>query len=99
MGMDYKRAWLLIDSLNRAFETPVVERTTGGLAAAARASLRSARSCSPATVVCRTLPPSWRPTTSTRWIAAPYPTPAEDLTRTAALAPAAVLGYRYDVRP
>jgi molybdate transport system regulatory protein len=29
-GMDYKRAWLLIDSLNRAFLTPVVERTTGG---------------------------------------------------------------------
>ncbi len=30
MGMDYKRAWLLIDSLNRAFSTPVVERMTGG---------------------------------------------------------------------
>ena len=30
MGMDYKRAWLLIDSLNRAFEAPVVERIAGG---------------------------------------------------------------------
>ncbi len=30
MGMDYKRAWLLADSLNRAFGTPAVERTTGG---------------------------------------------------------------------
>ena len=30
MGMDYKRAWLLIDSLNRAFDTPVVERAAGG---------------------------------------------------------------------
>ena len=30
MGMDYKRAWLLIDSLNRAFDTPAVERVTGG---------------------------------------------------------------------
>lgn len=30
MGMDYKRAWLLIDSLNRAFATPTVERMTGG---------------------------------------------------------------------
>jgi molybdate transport system regulatory protein len=30
MGMDYKRAWHLIDSLNQAFNTPVVERTTGG---------------------------------------------------------------------
>lgn len=31
MGMDYKRAWLLIDSLNRAFSRPTVERTTGGV--------------------------------------------------------------------
>ena len=30
MDMDYKRAWMLIDSLNRAFDKPVVERTTGG---------------------------------------------------------------------
>jgi molybdate transport system regulatory protein len=30
MGMDYKRAWTLIDSLNRAFSTPVVERAIGG---------------------------------------------------------------------
>lgn len=28
--MDYKRAWLLIDSLNRAFRVPSVERSTGG---------------------------------------------------------------------
>jgi molybdate transport system regulatory protein len=30
MNMDYKRAWLLIDSINRAFDTPAVERVTGG---------------------------------------------------------------------
>lgn len=30
MAMDYKRAWLLVDSLNKAFDTPIVERTTGG---------------------------------------------------------------------
>jgi len=30
MGMDYKRAWTLIDSLNRAFDTTVVARTAGG---------------------------------------------------------------------
>ena len=30
MGMDYKRAWLLLDSINRAFKAPVVERLTGG---------------------------------------------------------------------
>jgi molybdate transport system regulatory protein len=28
--MDYKRAWLLVESLNRAFVSPVVERTIGG---------------------------------------------------------------------
>ena len=31
MGMDYKRAWLLIDSLNRAFVTPAIERSAGGV--------------------------------------------------------------------
>ena len=30
MGMDYKRAWLLIDSLNQAFKSPAVERMAGG---------------------------------------------------------------------
>ncbi len=30
MGMDYKRAWTLIDSLNQAFTSPAVERATGG---------------------------------------------------------------------
>ena len=30
MGMDYKRAWLLLDSINRAFKVPVVERAAGG---------------------------------------------------------------------
>jgi molybdate transport system regulatory protein len=31
MEMDYKRAWLLIDSVNQAFKSPAVERVTGGL--------------------------------------------------------------------
>jgi molybdate transport system regulatory protein len=30
MSMDYKRAWLLVDSMNRAFAIAVVERSTGG---------------------------------------------------------------------
>ncbi|MCX7382676.1 MAG: LysR family transcriptional regulator [Alphaproteobacteria bacterium] len=30
MRMDYKRAWLLIDSLNNAFISPAVERAAGG---------------------------------------------------------------------
>jgi len=30
MGMDYKRAWLLLNSINLAFETPVVSSSPGG---------------------------------------------------------------------
>lgn len=30
MGMSYRRAWLLIDSLNRMFDMPVVSATSGG---------------------------------------------------------------------
>jgi molybdate transport system regulatory protein len=30
LGIDYKRAWLLLDSINRAFVTAAVERTAGG---------------------------------------------------------------------
>jgi molybdate transport system regulatory protein len=31
MGMSYRRAWQLVESLNRAFREPVVETATGGL--------------------------------------------------------------------
>lgn len=30
MGMSYKRAWLLLDSINQAFERPAVAAATGG---------------------------------------------------------------------
>jgi molybdate transport system regulatory protein len=30
LGMTYKRAWLLIDTLNRGFGKPVVETSSGG---------------------------------------------------------------------
>ena len=30
MGMSYKRAWTLIETLNAMFRSPVVERTRGG---------------------------------------------------------------------
>lgn len=30
MGMDYKRAWSLLDSMNQAFDTPVVDAAPGG---------------------------------------------------------------------
>jgi molybdate transport system regulatory protein len=32
MSMSYRRAWLLVDELNRLFETPVVETKHGGSA-------------------------------------------------------------------
>src|SRR5262245_7117831 len=30
MNMSYRRAWMLVDSLNRCFRTPVVEKQLGG---------------------------------------------------------------------
>lgn len=30
MGMDYKRAWTLLDSMNQAFDVPVAEAAPGG---------------------------------------------------------------------
>lgn len=30
MGMSYRRAWLLVDTMNRCFETPVVSAEAGG---------------------------------------------------------------------
>jgi molybdate transport system regulatory protein len=30
MGMDYKRAWSLLDSMNQAFDTPLVAAAPGG---------------------------------------------------------------------
>lgn len=32
LGMSYRRAWLLIDTMNRAFRNPVVETAKGGRA-------------------------------------------------------------------
>jgi molybdate transport system regulatory protein len=30
LGMSYRRAWLLVDTMNRCFESPVVEAEAGG---------------------------------------------------------------------
>jgi molybdate transport system regulatory protein len=30
MGMSYRRAWLLVDTMNRCFREPLVETATGG---------------------------------------------------------------------
>lgn len=32
MGMSYKRAWLLVDTMNHCFRTPLVETSRGGRA-------------------------------------------------------------------
>lgn len=31
LGMSYRRAWLLVDTMNRCFKTPLVETSAGGL--------------------------------------------------------------------
>ncbi len=30
MGMSYRRAWLLVDTMNRCFSVPLIETSTGG---------------------------------------------------------------------
>ena len=45
MGMDYKRARLLVDSLNRAFDTPAVTRVTGGAGGGSATLTPSGRNC------------------------------------------------------
>lgn len=32
LGMSYRRAWLLVDSMNRCFRSPLVETAAGGVA-------------------------------------------------------------------
>jgi molybdate transport system regulatory protein len=31
MGMSYRRAWLLVEQMNRCFKTPLVQTATGGI--------------------------------------------------------------------
>lgn len=31
MGMSYRRTWMLVDSMNRCFQQPLVETVTGGV--------------------------------------------------------------------
>jgi molybdate transport system regulatory protein len=30
MGMSYRRAWMLVDTMNRCFRTPLIDAATGG---------------------------------------------------------------------
>ena len=39
MNMSYRRAWLLVDTLNRAFKGPVVETAKGGRGGGGRATV------------------------------------------------------------
>jgi molybdate transport system regulatory protein len=59
MGMDYKRAWLLVDSLNRAFDTPVVERVTGGSGGGGAILTRLAKTCWPVIASWKLGLPKW----------------------------------------
>ena len=36
LGMSYRRAWLLVDTMNRCFKSPVVEAEAGGRMESAR---------------------------------------------------------------
>ena len=49
MGMSYRQAWLLVDSLNGSFRQAVVSKQTGGTRAAGRASLRGGSASSSVT--------------------------------------------------
>ena len=40
LGMNYKRAWYLLDTLNKGFHQPVIEAAQGGRGGEARASPR-----------------------------------------------------------
>ncbi|MBW8306976.1 MAG: LysR family transcriptional regulator [Thiobacillus sp.] len=55
MGMSYKRAWHLVDTMNRCFESPLVEASKGGAhgGGAQRISCRAASaSASPSAAPC-----------------------------------------------
>jgi len=43
MNMSYKRAWLLVDTMNRCFETPLVETSRGGRAKGGAVLTRTGR--------------------------------------------------------
>ena len=39
LGMSYRRAWLLVDTMNRCFREPVVASATGGVEATSPSSM------------------------------------------------------------
>ena len=98
MGMDYKRAWLLIDSLNRAFATPVVERAAGGPRGGGATLTAFGEEL---LARYRRLQGRGRGAGGRRPRRARAPRPArrrpEGLTRDAPLAPAVSFGYRYGI--
>jgi len=64
MGMSYKRAWVLLDSINQAFTEPVVTAAPGGSGAVALSSHRSASKSSNAIAASTSKRQPARPTIS-----------------------------------
>jgi molybdate transport system regulatory protein len=65
LGMSYKRAWLLIDTMNGCFSKPLVEAVKGGKAGGGahltRLGERPCRYRRMQTAMARPLPTIWRP--------------------------------------
>jgi molybdate transport system regulatory protein len=49
MGMSYKRAWLLVETMNRCFNQPLVETSRGGSAKGGAVLTATAKRCWSAT--------------------------------------------------
>jgi molybdate transport system regulatory protein len=58
LGMSYRRAWQLVDVMNRCWNEPLVITSPAARTAAARASPRSEPTCWRITASCR---PGWTP--------------------------------------
>ncbi len=69
MGMSYRRAWLLVDEMNRMFSRPVVESQRGGKQGAVPRSALSARNCCRASGRWSDVLPRWPPRIWTGWSA------------------------------
>jgi molybdate transport system regulatory protein len=66
MGMSYRRAWLLIDTMNRMFREPVVRAHPGRATGRSAEVTPSARACAPPTATPRSARRRRRRRSSTR---------------------------------
>ena len=58
LGMSYRRAWLLVDSMNQNFTGPLVAASPAAAAWVAHASPTSGAACSLPTMPWRSMPPA-----------------------------------------